>query len=65
MREDARGVTVSRLRAISDHLFGTCVECKRHPAIGPMGYCGACFHRLIEEPLLARLAGIVGEGDGA
>ena len=23
--------------------FGRCVECEEHPALGPNGYCGACF----------------------
>ena len=29
--------------------FGRCVACRKHPAIGPLGYCGTCHWEVVME----------------
>lgn len=30
-------------------MFGRCVACRKHPALGPPGYCGTCYWELVIE----------------
>lgn len=29
--------------------FGRCVTCMKHPAVGPLGYCGVCHWLVVAE----------------